>query len=115
MAVRRRTVLFVQMGEHGQCCKDSNECLRKWLVLDSTSKTGAFVMPRWSSKGGVPRGARPRRPVGAIELKGTRWMSWRQEAMKDAVTCEKSWGAGKRAEIQECPNGATQPARVTYP
>jgi len=42
-------------------------------------------------------------------------MSWRQEAMKDAVTCEKSRGAGKRAVIREYPNGATQPERVTDP
>jgi len=45
--------------------------------------------------------------------KGTRWMSWRQEAMKDVVTCEKLRGAGKQAEIRRCPNGATHPFRDT--
>ena len=45
-------MLFVQMGEHGQCCKDSNECLRKMVSALSTSKTGAFVMPRWLSEAG---------------------------------------------------------------
>ena len=28
--------------------------------------------------------------------KGIRWMPWRQEPMKDAVSCEKSWGAASR-------------------
>ena len=29
-------------------------------------------------------------------IKGIRWMPWRQEPMKDAVSCEKSWGAASR-------------------
>ena len=28
--------------------------------------------------------------------KGIRWMPWRQEPMKDAVSCEKSRGAASR-------------------
>jgi hypothetical protein len=27
--------------------------------------------------------------------------------MKDVVTCDKPWGAGKRALIRGCPNGET--------
>lgn len=29
-----------------------------------------------------------------VEYKGTWWMSWHQEATKDARTCDKSRGAG---------------------
>jgi len=39
-------------------------------------------------------------------------MSRRQKAMKDVGTCEKPEGAGNRAVISGCLNGATQPARV---
>jgi len=45
--------------------------------------------------------------------KRIRWMPWRQQAMKDVVVCEKLRGADKLALIRRCPNGETQPARVT--
>jgi ribosome modulation factor len=41
--------------------------------------------------------------------KGKWWMPWRQEAMKDVVSCEKPRGAAKRALIRGYPNGVTQP------
>ncbi len=41
--------------------------------------------------------------------KGSRWMPWRQEPMKDASGCEKPRGAAKKAEIRGCPNGETRP------
>jgi hypothetical protein len=41
--------------------------------------------------------------------KGKWWMPWRQEAMKDVVSCEKPRGAAKRALIRGYPNGETQP------
>ena len=41
--------------------------------------------------------------------KGKRWMPWRQEAMKDVVSCEKPRGAAKRALIRGFPNGETRP------
>ena len=28
--------------------------------------------------------------------KGVWWMPWQQEAMKDAIPCDKLWGAGNR-------------------
>ncbi len=37
-------------------------------------------------------------------------MSRRQEAMKDAGTCENPEGAGNQAVISGCPNGATHPS-----
>jgi len=37
-------------------------------------------------------------------------MPWQSEAMKDVETCDKRWGAGKRALIQRFPNGETQPS-----
>ena len=41
-------------------------------------------------------------------MKGTWWMPWHQEPMKDVVACDKPWGVGKRAVIRGCPNGETQ-------
>jgi hypothetical protein len=35
------------------------------------------------------------------------WMPWRQQAMKDAVVCDKLRGADKQALIRRCPNGET--------
>jgi len=34
-------------------------------------------------------------------------MPWHQEPMKDVVTCDKPWGAGKRASIRGSPNRET--------
>ena len=39
--------------------------------------------------------------------KRTRWMPWRQKAMKDVEVCDKPRGAGKQALIRGCPNGET--------
>ena len=41
-------------------------------------------------------------------LKGVRWMSWHQEAMKDAAACEKLRGAGKQALIRRFLNAETR-------
>ena len=41
-------------------------------------------------------------------IKGAWWMSRRDEATKDAVGCDKPWGAVKRALIQGFPNGETR-------
>jgi len=43
-------------------------------------------------------------------MKGTRWMPWRETAMKDVASCDKLRGAAKQALIRRSPNGATQPA-----
>jgi len=40
-------------------------------------------------------------------MKGTWWMPWHREPMKDVVACDKPWGVGKRAVIRGCPNGET--------
>ena len=55
------------------------------------------------------------RPGGTFGLysqatKRIRWMPWQSEAMKDVETCDKRWGAGKRALIQRFPNGETHPS-----
>ena len=46
---------------------------------------------------------RERGPFGVCLLpdrikrdKGVWWMPWQQEAMKDAIPCDKLWGAGNR-------------------
>ena len=41
--------------------------------------------------------------------KGTRWMTWRQEAMKDVGACDKPREAGNQAVILGSPNGETHP------
>ena len=39
--------------------------------------------------------------------KRTRWMPWRQKAMKDVEVCDKPRGADKQALIRGFPNGET--------
>src|ERR671932_943527 len=41
------------------------------------------------------------------ENKGTRWMPWRQEPMKDVGGCDKPGGGADRPLIPGSPNGAT--------
>ena len=41
--------------------------------------------------------------------KGTGWMPWHQEAMKDVVSCDKPRGAAKQALIRGFLNGETHP------
>lgn len=40
-------------------------------------------------------------------FKGTRWMPWHQEPMKDVGICDKPGGVDNRAVIPGCPNGET--------
>lgn len=39
---------------------------------------------------------RPMQQIGGQASKGTRWMPWRQEAMKDVASCDKFRGAASR-------------------
>jgi hypothetical protein len=39
--------------------------------------------------------------VGGQATKGTRWMPWRQEAMKDVVSCEKLRGVASRRRSED--------------
>jgi hypothetical protein len=39
--------------------------------------------------------------------KGTRWMPWHQEPMKDVGTCDKPRGVGNQTLIRGFPNGET--------
>jgi hypothetical protein len=41
--------------------------------------------------------------------KGTRWMPWRQEAMKDVGSCEKLREVANQTLIRRFPNGETRP------
>jgi hypothetical protein len=41
------------------------------------------------------------------EIKGTRWMPWRQEPMKDVGGCDKPGGDADQSLIPGCPNGET--------
>ena len=61
---------------------------------------------------------KPNEEIGKIAKRGgfglydqvtkrTRWMPWRQKAMKDVEVCDKPRGADKRALIRGCPNGET--------
>jgi len=40
-------------------------------------------------------------------MKGTRWMPWRQEPMKDVGGCEKPGGGADQPLIPGSPNGET--------
>jgi hypothetical protein len=40
-------------------------------------------------------------------FRGTRWMPWHQEPMKDAGACDMPRGAGSQAVIRGFPNGET--------
>jgi hypothetical protein len=40
-------------------------------------------------------------------FKGTRWMPWYQEPMKDVGACDKPRGVGSQTVIRGCPNGET--------
>jgi hypothetical protein len=40
-------------------------------------------------------------------FKGTRWMPWHQEPMKDVGACDMPRGVGNRALIRGFPNGET--------
>ena len=40
--------------------------------------------------------------------KGTRWMPWHQEPMKDVGACDIPRGAGNQALIRGFPNGETR-------
>jgi hypothetical protein len=41
------------------------------------------------------------------EIKGTRWMPWRQEPMKDVGGCDKPGGDADQSLIPGFPNGET--------
>jgi hypothetical protein len=41
------------------------------------------------------------------EIKGTRWMPWRQEPKKDVGGCDKPGGDADQSLIPGCPNGET--------
>ena len=41
------------------------------------------------------------------ETKGTRWMPWRQEPMKDVGGCDKPGGGADQPLIPRSPNGKT--------
>ena len=46
--------------------------------------------------------------VARQATKGTWWMPWHQEPMKDVGACDKPREVGNRALIRGCPNGETQ-------
>src|SRR5688572_9298162 len=51
----------------------------------------------WNNSGLLPSGSgREPQQVGGQATKGTRWMPWRQEAMKDVVSYEKLRGVASR-------------------
>jgi hypothetical protein len=51
-------------------------------------------------RGGAPARKRSARPCPSLDRikreKGVWWMPWQQEARKDVIPCDKSWGAGNR-------------------
>ena len=105
-----------QLGERLPCTQE---------VIGSspfTSTTSPWFVARWS--GGVSTrfcsltiwkdNLTDRRQRGLCQLfcgqatKGSRWMPWCQEAMKDVASCDKLRGAAKQALIRRFLNGATR-------
>ena len=79
--------------------------------ISSVIRRKRYDLVVYDTKTGMVKG----RPGGLFGLysqatKRIRWMPWQSEAMKDVETCDKRWGAGKRALIQRFPNGETQPS-----
>ena len=81
--------------------------LNNWIVFGSKSKSSISpsfkdqsrshsALAAWSDAG------------GGQATKGTRWMPWRQEPMKDVAGCEKLRGVASRRYIRRCPNGETR-------
>ena len=83
-------------------------------IVESTATDAMFMLHgrpgwlcRWTGwvRGGVWCGV-----VTLLRqaMKGTWWMPWHQEPMKDVGACDKPWGVGNQAVIRGCPNGETQ-------
>ena len=67
--------------------------------------------PRHRESGGQATARYEQAPLGKTRgqvSKGTRWMPWYQEAMKDVGSCEKLRGAATQALIRRSPNGKTR-------
>jgi hypothetical protein len=61
----------------------------------------------------TPQGSREGpRTVGGQATKGTRWMPWRQEAMKDVVSCDKLRGAASRRRYVDVRMGKPSPGHA---
>ncbi len=45
--------------------------------------------------------------ISSQDIKGARWMPWRQKPMKDVDGCEKPRVGAERPLIRGCPNGET--------
>ena len=52
------------------------------------------------------------RQVGGQATKGTRWMPWRQEAMKDVVSCDKLRGAASGRRYVDLRMGKPSPGHA---
>jgi hypothetical protein len=61
-----------------------------------------------------PAGAEkfPSRKAGGQATKGTRWMPWRQEAMKDVVSCDKLRGAASGRRYVDLRMGKPPPGHA---
>ena len=52
------------------------------------------------------------RQAGGQAIKGTRWMPWRQEAMKDVVSCDKLRGAASGRRYADLRMGKPSPGHA---
>ena len=73
---------------------------------NGTASKGGTIYRCCVSGAHVRKACGPSHVCGQV-TKGTRWMSWRQEAMKDVVSCDKPRGAANKRYIRGFPNGAT--------
>ena len=56
-----------------------------------------------------------RKPWKSQATKGIRWMPWRQESKKDAISCEKPWGAANRPRSTDVRMGQPSASHVALP
>ena len=80
-----------------------NAASLKLVAFKQESPKSAEVRRVWLRRGPALRAS----DKCGQATKSAWWMSRRVEAMKDAIGCDKPWGAVKRALIQGFPNGVT--------
>ena len=87
-------------------CKEPTAALSKSSTLTKSfpsGKGGNSCMLIWKEACGPVEGPEDAAAMRVFLLpgqikrdKGVWWMPWQQEAMKDAIPCDKLWGAGNR-------------------
>ena len=81
----------------GWCCLFFENC-----TVDASIFVSLMIHPSRPSFGGCGGGR-----FSVQVFKGTRWMPWHQEPMKDVGACDMPRGVGNQTLIRGFPNGET--------